>query len=122
MSELDDAKNERRCYLIDKSIHAKLDENEEKELRDLQIEAEKHFDEIAPPPLGVTTQMLTPKQMEDAGFNIDYANGKAFKAMSSCFLAIDISSGMPTLHDLIEAIDAAATESRKESVQAANRV
>ena len=44
-------KDRRRCFLIDKSLHAELAVVEQQELSRLQREAEAHFDEVAPPPI-----------------------------------------------------------------------
>ena len=44
-------KDARRCQLIDKSLHVSLNAKEQRELKDLQRQAEAHFDEVAPPPI-----------------------------------------------------------------------
>lgn len=44
-------KDRRRCALIDKSLQANLMIAEERELSELQGQAEAHFDEVAPPPI-----------------------------------------------------------------------
>lgn len=46
-----DAANERRCQLIDKSLHSRLTDDEQVELQRLQQIAEEHFDRVAPPPI-----------------------------------------------------------------------
>ncbi len=46
-----DAKDRRRCALIDRSLHEELTAAENRELADLQREAEKYFDVVAPPPM-----------------------------------------------------------------------
>lgn len=46
-----DEKNQRRCFLIDKSIEGKLTAADQVELTTLQEEAEAYFDEVAPPPI-----------------------------------------------------------------------
>jgi len=44
-------KDRRRCSLIDKSLQGDLTDTEQRELSQLQMEAEDHFDEVAPPPI-----------------------------------------------------------------------
>lgn len=44
-------KNQRRCQLIDRSLQAELTTAEQRELKNLQEEAEAYFDELAPPPI-----------------------------------------------------------------------
>ncbi len=44
-------KDRRRCALIDKSLQANLTIAEQRELSELQRQAEAHFDEVAPPPI-----------------------------------------------------------------------
>ena len=44
-------KDRRRCVLIDKSLQADLTVAEQRELSELQRQAEAHFDEVAPPPM-----------------------------------------------------------------------
>ena len=46
-----EAKDSRRCELIDKNLHTPLTANEKQELSDLQRQAEAHFDEVSPPPI-----------------------------------------------------------------------
>ena len=46
-----DAKDRRRCALIDRSLHEELTAAENRELADLQRQAEAYFDEVAPPPI-----------------------------------------------------------------------
>lgn len=50
-------KDERRCELIDKSLHQDLSPVEQAELDRLQIQAEDHFDTIAPPPIDGALQI-----------------------------------------------------------------
>lgn len=45
------AKDQRRCTLIDRSLHEELTVAEQRELADLQRQAEAHFDEVASPPI-----------------------------------------------------------------------
>ena len=46
-----DAKDRRRCALIDRSLHEELTAAENRELTDLQSQAEAYFDAVAPPPI-----------------------------------------------------------------------
>jgi hypothetical protein len=46
-----DEKNQRRVELIDKKIAGNIAHDELVELAELQQQAEKHFDQIAPPPM-----------------------------------------------------------------------
>ena len=46
-----DARDRRRCALIDRSLHQELTAADNRELADLQRQAEAYFDEVAPPPI-----------------------------------------------------------------------
>jgi hypothetical protein len=52
-----DEKNRRRVELIDKKIAGNIAHNELVELAELQQQAEKHFDQVAPPPMQGVRQL-----------------------------------------------------------------
>ena len=52
-----DDKNRRRIELIDKKISGTITQMESVEFADLQLQAETHFDRIAPPPMNGVVEL-----------------------------------------------------------------
>ena len=55
--EWTDEKNARRCHLIDKEIESSFSSEEKIELVKLEWLANRHFDEVAPPPMKNAQQL-----------------------------------------------------------------